>query len=313
MSVLSHLKIRDLELVVALHEEGSVTQAAKRIGISEPAFSKRIQLIERQLKAQLFERGHDGAKTTNSGFAFIGYAAEIIHTYHRAIHEAQEAMHGEYSKLCIGVSAFMPPELIEFLRSIELPLYRDLAIEIDTAYSAELLTQLRRGHIDLALVTSPPEISAITTLRLVTNSFRIVFREGHPLTAKQSTTLAEVAEYPWVFFNRNIHPYLHDQVLERVAAEHKQAKIAHHFSYADQATALLTDNALVAWMSPPEAQRAACRGLCNLPLLDEHLHLETHLATHADNKSPLVSEYVRRFVKRMEQDRPPEQLSLPIA
>jgi DNA-binding transcriptional LysR family regulator len=46
--MLSHLKIRDLELVVALHEEGSVTQAAKRVGISEPGFSKRIQLIERQ-------------------------------------------------------------------------------------------------------------------------------------------------------------------------------------------------------------------------------------------------------------------------
>jgi ABC-type phosphate/phosphonate transport system substrate-binding protein len=120
-------------------------------------------------------------------------------------------------------------------------------------------------------------------------------------------------EYPWVFFNRSIHPYLHDQVLERMAIDHKQAKIVHHFSYADQATALLTDDALVAWMSPPEAMRAADHGLANLPLLDEHIRLETHLATHADNKSPLVSEYVRRFVKRMERQRPPEQLSLPIA
>jgi DNA-binding transcriptional LysR family regulator len=311
--MLSHLKIRDLELVVALHEEGSVTQAAKRVGISEPGFSKRIQLIERQIKVQLFERGHDGVKTTDSGCAFIAYATEIIHAYHRAIHEAQEATHGEHSRLCIGVSAFMPPELIELLRSIELPLYRDLAIEIDTAYSIELLTQLQRGRVDLALVTSPPENAAITTLCLACNSFRIVFREGHPLAAKQSTTFAEVVEYPWAFFNRSIHPYLHDQVLERMAIEHKQAKIVHHFSYADQATALLTDDALVAWMSPPEAMRAADHGLANLPLLDEHIRLETHLATHADNKSPLVSEYVRRFVKRMDLRRPPEQLSLPIA
>jgi molybdate transport repressor ModE-like protein len=311
--MLSHLKIRDLELVVALHEEGSVTHAAKRVGISEPAFCKRIQLIEQQIKARLFERGHDGVKTTDAGFAFIAYATEIIHEYHCAIHEAQEATHGEHSRLCIGVSAFMPPELIEFLRSIELPLYRDLAIEIDTEYSAELLTQLQRGHIDLALVTSPPEIAAITTLCLARNSFRIVFREGHPLAAKQSTTLAEVVKYPWVFFNRSIHPYLHDMILERVANEQKQAMVVHHLSHAEQATALLTDDALVAWMTPAEALRAADHGLANLPLLDEHIRLETHLATRADNKSRLVSEYVRRFVKRMEQNRPPEQLSLPIA
>jgi hypothetical protein len=75
----------------------------------------------------------------------------------------------------------------------------------------------------------------------------------------------------------------------------------------------LSDDALVAWMSLPEAQRAASRGFCNLPLLDENLHLETHLATRVDNKSQLVSEYVRRFVKQMEQQRPAEQLSLPIA
>ena len=267
--MLSHLKIRDLELVVALHEEGSVTQAAKRVGISEPAFCKRIQLVERQIKVRLFERGHDGTKATDSGLTFIARILESIHSFHRGVHEAQETKRGEHSKLCIGVSAFMPPELIELLRSIELQLYRDLTIEIDTGYSFELLTQLQRGHIDLALVTSPPEIAAITTLCLATNSFRIVFHEGHPLATKQSTTLAEVVEYPWVFFSRSIHPYLHD--------------------------------------------RASNHGFVNLPLLDEHLHLETHLATRADNKSQLVSEYVRRFVKRMDLRRPPEQLSLPIA
>jgi LysR family pca operon transcriptional activator len=311
--MLSHLKIRDLELVVALHEEGSITQAAKRVGISEPAFCKRIQLIERLINVRLFERGHDGVKATNSGLAFIAYATEIIHLFHRAIHEAHEATRGECSKLCIGVSAFMPSELIELLRSIELPLYRDLAIEIDTGYSAELLTQLQRGHIDLALVTSPPEIAAITTLCLARNSFRIVFREGHPLAAKQSATLAEVVKYPWAFFNRSIHPYLHDLILEQVASEQKQATIIHNVSHAEQAAALLTDDALVAWLTPTEAMRAADHGFANLPLLDEHIRLETHLATRADNKSRLVSEYVRRFVKQMNLHRPPEQLLLPIA
>jgi molybdate transport repressor ModE-like protein len=225
--MLSHLKIRDLELVVALHEEGSITQAAKRVGISEPAFCKRIQLIERLINVRLFERGHDGVKATNSGLAFIAYATEI------------------------------------------------------------------------------------TTLCLATNSFRIVFREG--LAARQSATLAEVVKYPWVFFNRSIHPYLHDLILERVAIEQKQATIVHHLSHANQATALLTDDALVAWMIPTEAIHAADHGFVNLPLLDEHIRLETHLATRADNKSRLVSEYVRRFVKQMNLHRSPEQLSLPIA
>jgi DNA-binding transcriptional LysR family regulator len=41
-----NFRIRDLELIVALHEAGNMTQAAKRLGISEPALSKQLQKIE---------------------------------------------------------------------------------------------------------------------------------------------------------------------------------------------------------------------------------------------------------------------------
>ena len=53
-------RIRDLELVVALHEEGNMTQAAKRLGISEPALSKQLRQIERRIQTSLFERGNLG-------------------------------------------------------------------------------------------------------------------------------------------------------------------------------------------------------------------------------------------------------------
>jgi hypothetical protein len=108
---------------------------------------------------------------------------------------------------------------------------------------------------------------------------------------------------------------IHD--LELVVALHEAGSVTeaaiHHVSHAEQAAALLTDDALVAWLTPTEGMRAADHGLANLLLLDEHIRLETHLATRADNKSRLVSEYVRRFVKQMNLHRPPEQLSLPIA
>jgi LysR family hydrogen peroxide-inducible transcriptional activator len=145
--MLSHLKIRDLELVVALHEAGSVTQAAKRVGISEPAFCKRIQLVERQIKVRLFERGHDGTKATDPGLTFIARILESIHSFHRGVHEAQETKRGEHSKLCIGVSAFMPPELIQLLRSIELPLSDADEVE-QRAFSAKVCEGLVQALVD---------------------------------------------------------------------------------------------------------------------------------------------------------------------
>jgi hypothetical protein len=49
-----------------------------------------------------------------------------------------------------------------------------------------------------------------------------------------------------------------------------------------------------------------------VPLIDEHIRLETHLASLADNRSQLVSEFARKFVKCWEERNLPEQLSLPI-
>ena len=312
MSARRKIRICDLELVVALHEEGTLTRAAKREGVSQPNLTRRLRLVEREAGAQLFDRGSGGALITVPGRSFIEHVIESLHAYRRAMHEAREAKHDERQMLRIGASAYLPPALIERLRSTELRVYHNFSIEIVTEHSLELLTQLQRRRIDLALVITPPEAASVTTLRVADNPFMMVFREGHPLSAKKSATLAEVSKYPWVFFNRSVHRHLHDLILQRMAAEQRKPNIVHHFIQADQVTAFLTDDSVLAWMTPTDAERVAHRGLTSIPLADERIRLETHLATMADNKSPIVGEYFRSFAKRMEDQRPPQQLSLPM-
>jgi DNA-binding transcriptional LysR family regulator len=248
--MMAQLSIRVLELVIALHEEGTFTQAAKRMGMTEPALSKRLQLIEHKVQARLFERGRDGAKITDAGRILVAHADEIVHTYYRAIHEIQEARHGERYKLRIGVSAYLSSMLIETLHSIQLPHYLDFMIEITTGFSADMVTELQQRKIDMALVTSPTQIPVISTHCVATNSFMIAFRDDHPLAARTLASFAEVAGYPWIFFKRCVHPALHDLILQRVNAEHPPPHIVHQVSHADQVGALLTNNSIVAWLNP---------------------------------------------------------------
>ena len=76
---------------------------------------------------------------------------------------------------------------------------------------------------------------------------------------------------------------------------------------------MLHDDSLVAWMTPNGAERIARNGLVRIPLLDSEINLEMHLASLANNKSRLVSEYVRSFMKQIEEPRLPVQLSLPMS
>lgn len=306
------MRIRDLELIVAVYEAGNLTVAARQVGMSEPGLSKQLHILERRTRVRLFERGREGAALTEAGRAFVEHARVSIQEYHRAVHEARESQIAEHHKLRIGTSSFLPSCLIESLHSIELRLYRNLSIEVIAEYSFDLLQQLQHHQIDLALLTSPPENAALSTIRIATTPFMIVFRGGHPLAAKSSATLNEVAMYPWVFFNRNVHPPLHDLILHRMKESNLEPRILHHIGHADHAAALLKDDSLVAWLTPAGAKRVAERGLLYIPLVDPQIHLETHLATLASNSSPLVSEYVRSFVKRIESKKIAEQLRLPI-
>ena len=305
-------RIRDLEFIVALHEEGNLTLAAKRLGISEPAFSKQLRKIERRVQARLFERNTGGVVATAPGRAFIVHAVDCIQAFRRAVHDAHEMKYGELQRLRIGASSFLSRAWVELLCSVELHSRHDLNIQVLGGYSLDLLSQLLHHEIDLALITSPPPNPAITALCIMKTPFMIVMRRGHPLAAHKSVLLDDVARHPWIFFNRNVHSYLHDQIMHRMEADGHHVRVLHQIGQADQASALLTDNNLLAWLTPAGAERIIGNDLVSVPLLDSEIRLETNLATLADNKSHLVSEYVRRLVTRITEQRSPVQLQLPI-
>jgi len=237
---------------------------------------------------------------------------EIVQLCRRAVHEAHESKHNEPSRLRIGVSTFHPLSVIQLLHSVELRLYRNLSVEIVSAYSLDLISRVQQHELDLALVTTPPPNSQITSVHVAKNPFMIAVRENHPLAGSASVRLNEVAPYPWIFFNRSVHYHLHDMIQQRVKQEYGPISIRHLVSHEDQIAALLTDDQTVAWITPNGRDKLSSSEFRFVPLLDSQIHLEMRLATRANNNSPLVSEYVRSFMKRVEEQRAPLQLQLPI-
>ena len=95
-------RIDDLELVVALSEERTLSQVAKRVGMTQPAISKRLQVIQRRLQLKLFETNHTGADITEPGRFFAEYAQQSVNLFHRGIHEARQAKDAHLNRLRVG-------------------------------------------------------------------------------------------------------------------------------------------------------------------------------------------------------------------
>ena len=103
-----------LRIFVAVAREGSFTQAARRLGITQPAVSQSIAELEKNLGAELFERSRGSVTMTAAGISLMEYAGKILHWY-----SAIDDLFGEKGRL--GSSGPLKIMADDFVASCVLP------------------------------------------------------------------------------------------------------------------------------------------------------------------------------------------------
>jgi molybdate transport repressor ModE-like protein len=81
------MEIRDLRVFVAVAEEGSLSAAARRLHMSQPAVTQIIQTLERQLGGRLLDRNHVGASPTERGAVLLDEARALVTHHDRIVTE----------------------------------------------------------------------------------------------------------------------------------------------------------------------------------------------------------------------------------
>src|ERR1700678_3907737 len=97
---------RDLRYFVAVAEDLHFTRAAERLFISQPALSKQIRMLERQVGAPLCGRGRgrDGVRLTPVGEALLPHARAVLAAWDRGWAEAEQAKSRQQATLVAGMS-----------------------------------------------------------------------------------------------------------------------------------------------------------------------------------------------------------------
>ena len=78
------MHLRDLRYFVAVARELHFTHAAEKLYVSQPALSKQIRALERQLRVTLFECHHGGVRLTRAGAALLPHAERMIQAWEGA-------------------------------------------------------------------------------------------------------------------------------------------------------------------------------------------------------------------------------------
>lgn len=211
------MEMIEVEAFVSVAEAGSFTRAAAALHVSQPAISRRIELLERELGAPLFERVHSGARLTDAGAEFLPHARRVL----AAVRDGAAAVRA----LETGESGTVVLALVGTLASTDLALklraFRDVnpavRLALRTARSAEVSALVQQGEVTLGLRYFRDPSPAVVSLPVQDEALVIVCAGHSSLAGSGQLKPLALAGVPWIGFpmgsGSSGEPFTH--VLER--------------------------------------------------------------------------------------------------
>lgn len=206
------VELRHLRYFTVLAEELHFGRAAARLGISQPPLSEQIRGLERALGATLFQRTRRHVSLTVAGRVLYDEATRLIAHASRVGDVMQAVGSGGAGQLFLGcVPSGLFGVLPAILRTRPAALGR-VDIRVTEAHTADVVAAVVDGRLDAGLVwedRAPPGLSLRPLERV---RFLVALPGGHPLAARRTVALADLAPEPLILPPREVSPHQFDRI-----------------------------------------------------------------------------------------------------
>ncbi|MHC1561006.1 LysR family transcriptional regulator [Actinomycetospora sp. C-140] len=287
------MELRHLRSFVVVAEELHFGRAAARLFVVQPALSKQIAALERELDVVLLERDRHGVALTTAGRALLEDARRVLAQADAAVGRAQAAGRGTTGTLRLG---FIAPVLYDLLPGLLRPFrarYPDVRLVLEEMHNREAVQGVLGGRVQVAFVRLP--VSPEPDLRV-----RPVRSEGLAVAVPAASALAggdgalrvaDLADEDLVLIGRAQEPELHDSYLALCAAHGFSPRVAHEVDRTHVAVGLVACGLGVA-LVPRSALRVAHPDVVYRPLEEPTARLTVGVAWRGPDEDPVVANFL---------------------
>ncbi len=189
-------RLQHLRLAV---EVGSISAAAATLGISQPALTKSIRILEAELGVALLERRARGVVPTIFGDALLRRAAPVGVLLADALREIEALRGGPPEAAAIGAGPTWLRAKLPDAIAAAIAADPGVRIRLQAGYDEALLRALRAGTLDAVVAELPPaeEAADLALLSLGEDDFVVACRRGHPLLGG-AVPPEKLLVFPWV-------------------------------------------------------------------------------------------------------------------
>lgn len=261
------MELRDLYCFVAVVEEQSFTKAAERLYIAQPPLSRKIQKLEQELEAVLFERGSRPLKPTEAGQFFYQHAikllanAEEVKSMTKRVGSAERVLKiGFVASLLYGLL----PQIIHVYRQQN----PKLKVEVIEMSTKDQIQAIKEGKIDVGFGRLRISDPAVRRVLLREERLMVAMHNSHPMAQlKQGVFLADIVDELQYFYPATAKPNYSSQI-EGIYSEHGLSP-----KHREEARDLQLALAMVAsgegmCIVPADARSIQLKYVSYVPLLD---------------------------------------------
>lgn len=209
------MEFRQIEFFLEVVKRKSFTKAAEALYVAQPAISKSIQKLEKDLGVFLFTRTDKPVRLTPEGERFLQYATVIMDQVTLAKLEMNELIGLEKGEVTIGLpsmagSYYFPKIIVDFKKQ-----YPNLQISLFEAGTKNIQAAIEEGSIDLGVIVQDHQKNdKLQTLPFLKEEMVVCVPSHHPFARLQSISYEQLASEPLVLFKEG---YFQRDIIEKAS------------------------------------------------------------------------------------------------
>jgi len=300
----SHLKVRHLELLIALNDLGGLGRVAAHLHVTQPAVSKTLAAMEEGMGMALFERTPRGLVATDTCECLVRHARAVLGELREARHNVNAILEGRMVRTSIGILPAAAPSIMPAFIAVLESRAPQVMISVREGSAERLLTRLRTGGIDFAVSFLPEKQpdAHLAMDKLVDDGIVAVVRRGHPLEQHLAPTWADLMDYPLVLppqstFTRNMIDAFWDKLGVNLPPRQVES-----LSIMTNVGILQTTDSVALFLSGVAKHFAALGVLSILPLDFSQIHIRLGLLWRTDRELSRAHELVRQAFQETRTD-----------
>ena len=288
------MELRHLRYFIAVGEEQHFGRAANRLHVVQPALSRQIRDLERELGFLLFDRLPRGVRLSAAGRLFLSDARRILQDVDEAKRRAERMALGQAGTLRIGIATAVSWHglVVNAFREFR-SRHPDVELVVHHLVSVHQVEAVVSDRLDAGFAAAvTPWHKELEHRQFALDRMVLAVPKGHPLAKREHIRLRDLRETSFVWFHRWVNPTFHDQMMQACARGGLSApRIVQEATDRDTVLGLVQCRIGVAWVT--ESTRWHCpKGIVLLPIVDMNVRLPFHLIWRKDNSSPALREWV---------------------